>query len=305
MMKQEIKIEDILKFENLELLAKHVVEGFITGLHRSPYHGFSVEFAEHRQYNLGESTRHIDWKLYSKTDKLFVKNFDEETNLRCYLLVDCSSSMNYPEETLGKLSFSFLAAAAIAKLLQKQRDAVSLTLFSDDIEYQSSCKSTNLHFKQLIDTMNVFLNERKKEKRTQLASSLEKIALVAHKRSLIVIFSDMFENSENLDQIFKSLQHLRHQKHEIIIFHVFEKETEMELYFKEQMIEFIDTETGEKVKLSPSQVKKEYAENFLNYTKTIHQKCQQFKIDFVPADINSGFEKILFEFLSKRAGTIK
>lgn len=304
-MRTEIKAADVLKYENLELLAKHVVEGFITGLHRSPFHGFSVEFAEHRQYNSGESTRHIDWKLYSKTDKLFVKNYDEETNLRCYLLIDCSSSMYYPEESMGKLSFSFLSAAAIAKLLQKQRDAVGLTLFSDEIEHQSPCKSTNLHFKQMIDTMNLYLKKVRKERRTSLSANLEKIALGAHKRSLVVIFSDMFDQQENNVALFKALQHLRHQKHEIVIFHVFDKKTEMELDFKEQMIEFIDTETGEKVKLSPSQVKNEYQKSFNNHTAQIFQKCQQFKIDYVLADINAGFDKILFEFLSKRARTLK
>jgi uncharacterized protein (DUF58 family) len=300
-MKKEIKVEDIIKFNNLELLAKLVVDGFITGLHRSPYHGFSVEFAEHKPYNTGDSVRYVDWKLYSKTDKLFVKSYEEETNLRCYILVDCSSSMYYPLETYGKLSFSLLAAASISKILQKQRDAVSLTLFSDDIEYQTPCKSTNLHFKQILDTMNQFLSIPKKEKKTGLATSLEKIALASHKRSLIVMFSDMFENINNENLVFRGLQHLKHQKHEIIIFHVFEKTTEKDFAFNEHLIEFIDIETNERIKLSPYQFKKEYEQAFTNYLQCIKLKCQKFKIDFIEVDINAGFDRILREFLSKRS----
>ncbi|MBP6386934.1 MAG: DUF58 domain-containing protein, partial [Pseudarcicella sp.] len=180
-------------YSNIEFLAKQMVEGFITGLHKSPFHGFSVEFAEHRLYNTGESTRHIDWKVFAKTDKLFTRRYEEETNLRCHLLLDVSSSMFYPQGECHKIKFSTMAAACIMVMLQKQRDAVSLTLFSDKIELQTPLKSTPGHIHKLfLDLQNTLSNQPNLQK-TSIPDVLHQVAEKAGKRSLIVLFSDMFD----------------------------------------------------------------------------------------------------------------
>ena len=194
---------------SIDFLAKKLVEGFITGLHKSPYHGFSVEFAEHRLYNNGESTRHVDWKVFAKTDKLFTKRYEEETNLRCHILIDASSSMRYPTETQAKLEFSVYAAAALSWLLHKQRDAVAVTTFSDEILEQTAVKSTQTHVNKLFQMLDQVLHTKGQQQRTNVPKVLHEIANTIHRRSLVVIFSDMFDNSESEDEIFKALQHLK------------------------------------------------------------------------------------------------
>lgn len=207
MSKSSLDLAAVKAYGNIEFLAKQLVEGFITGLHKSPFHGFSVEFAEHRLYNTGESTRHIDWKVYAKTDKLFVKRYEEETNLRCHLLIDSSSSMYYPEHNHGKITFSVLAAAALATLLQRQKDAVSLCVFSDTIEKQTPVKSTPSHVHKIMLDLNELLLQAPQQKKTAVAEVLHEIARKIQKRSLVVIFSDMFENSEHEEALFPALQH--------------------------------------------------------------------------------------------------
>lgn len=207
-------------FGNLDLLASQVVEGFITGLHKSPFHGFSVEFAEHRLYNTGESVRNIDWKLYGRTDKLFVKRFEEETNLRCQLVLDVSSSMYYPQKEFNKLRFAVSSAASLIYLFKKQRDAFGLSYFSDRVEFASPAKSTTVHHKYLFNELEKLLVRDARGEGTGLASALHEIAEQLHKRSLVIIFSDMLEgeNSESqLNSVFSALQHLKHNKHEVII----------------------------------------------------------------------------------------
>ncbi|MDX5443420.1 MAG: DUF58 domain-containing protein, partial [Hymenobacteraceae bacterium] len=257
-MKRTINVADIRKFANLEFLAKQLVEGFITGLHQSPYHGFSVEFSEHRLYNSGESTRHIDWKVFARTDKLFVKRYEEETNLRCHLLLDVSPSMYYPLDSFGKISFSALSAAAIATMLQKQRDAVGLVTFSDKVELQTPVKSTGSHLHTLMLYLQQLLNEAPAAKTTDVATVIHQIAQSIPKRSLVIIFSDMMSRGEETDAIFAALQHLKHQKHEVLLFHVMDKATEEDFDFEERPYLFEDVETGEQIKLQPSQVKEQY-----------------------------------------------
>src|SRR5690606_25731655 len=194
-MNEQINREKLASFGNLELLAKQVVEGFITGLHKSPFHGFSVEFAEHRLYNTGESTKHIDWKLYGRTEKLFIKRYEEETNLRCQLIIDASSSMYFPEidfnaEKFNKIKFSVYAAAAIMNLLKKQRDAVGLSIFSDKLDVHSPTKSSSVHHKYLINELESLINSPKKNTKTSSINALHTIAETVHKRSLMIIFSD-------------------------------------------------------------------------------------------------------------------
>ncbi|MCP2044465.1 DUF58 domain-containing protein [Pontibacter sp. HSC-36F09] len=300
-MKKPLTLADVQKFENMEFLAKQLVEGFITGLHQSPYHGFSVEFSEHRLYNSGESTRHIDWKVYARTDKLFVKRFEEETNLRCHILLDVSPSMYYPVENNGKLTFSILCAAALATLLRKQRDAVGLVTFADSIRHQTPVRSTASHLHTLLLLLQKQLEEAPTRAQTDVASVIHQIAQQIPKRSLVVILSDMLGQHENSDAIFAALQHLKHQKHEVLIFHVMDRRTEEEFDFAERPYVFVDVETGQELKLQPSQVKEHYRNAVANYKRELELKCGQYKIDFVPVDISEPFDKVLYSYLVKRA----
>ncbi len=295
-----LDLAKIREYGNVEFLAKQLVEGFITGLHKSPFHGFSVEFAEHRLYNTGESTRYIDWKVFGKTDRLYVKRYEEETNLRCHILIDASSSMYYPEKTNGKITFSTMAAGALAYMLQKQRDAVSLLTFSDGIETQTPIKSTPSHIHKIFMDLETLLQKPKPQKQTTVVETLHEIAEKIHKRSLVVIFSDMFDDINNSERLFSAMQHLRHNMHEVLLFHVTDKNTEEEFNFEERPYEFVDLETGEKVKAQPSQVKEQYQTAIKEFYHDLKLKCGQYKIDFIEADINQGFDPILSAFLVKR-----
>lgn len=295
-----LDLAKIREYGNVEFLAKQLVEGFITGLHKSPFHGFSVEFAEHRLYNTGESTRYIDWKVFGKTDRLYVKRYEEETNLRCHILIDTSSSMYYPEKINGKITFSTMAAGALAYMLQKQRDAVSLLTFSDGIEIQTPIKSTPSHIHKIFMDLETLLQKPKPQKRTTVVETLHEIAEKIHKRSLVVIFSDMFDDINNSERLFSAMQHLRHNMHEVLLFHVTDKNTEEEFNFEERPYEFVDLETGEKVKAQPSQVREQYQTAIKEFYHDLKLKCGQYKIDFIEADINQGFDPILSAFLVKR-----
>lgn len=296
------------RFGNLELLARQVVEGFITGLHKSPFHGFSVEFAEHRIYNPGESTRYIDWKLYARTEKLFVKRYEEETNLRCQLVIDNSSSMYFPAYGQGgrgpsKIGFSVEAAAAIAFLLQKQRDAVGLSIISDRTELHTQARSSSLHHKVLLSHLErIYQKENfRLNKTSDTANLLHYLADNIHKRSLVVIFSDMLDNEARPEALYSALQHLRHNKHEVILFHVFDKSRELDFSYDHRPLKFVDMETGRELKLNPADVKKRYVEQMNRYFHDIRLKCMQYHVDFVPSDIDEGFEKVLLSMLLKRS----
>ena len=302
----QIDLQQIHSYSKLELIAKQVVEGFITGLHKSPFHGFSVEFAEHRLYNTGESTKHIDWKLYGRTEKLFIKRYEEETNLRCQLIIDASSSMYFPEidfnaDKFNKLKFSVYAAAAIMNLLKKQRDAVGLSIFSDKLDVHSPTKSSSVHHKYLINELESLINAPKKNTKTSSINALHTIAETVHKRSLMIIFSDMMENVDDDEQLFAALQHLKYNKHEVILFHTYDKKLELDFEFENRPYQFIDLETGEEIKVHPNDVKKNYIENMQKRKKMLKLKCLQFGIEFVEADVNQGFNSILQSYLIKRA----
>lgn len=297
----KIDLQIIRELSNLELLARQLVEGFITGLHKSPYHGFSVEFAEHRLYNIGESTKDIDWKVYARTDKLFSKRYEEETNLRCTILIDSSSSMYYPKKNYGKITFSVMAAAAIAFMLQRQRDAIGITTFSDQIESQTRVKSTHSHLHKILILLEQLLQSSQKEKRkTSIPEVLHQIANKIHKRSLVIIFSDMFDNHEQAQEIINGLHHLKYNNHEVLLFHVTDKKTEIDFDFEERPYNFIDLETREELKLHPSQIKEAYVEKVNKYFLDLAIKCGQFKIDFITADISDDFDKVLSAYLIKR-----
>ena len=296
------------QFGNLELLARQVVEGFITGLHKSPFHGFSVEFAEHRVYNPGESTRHIDWKLYARTEKLFVKRYEEETNLRCQLVIDNSSSMYFPgfgksSDPTSKIGFSVQCAAALIYLLRQQRDAVGLSIISEKTELHTQTRSSIVHHKMLFTELEkLFKRENQNlNKRSNTAELLHHMAENIHKRSLVIIFTDMLENVRSLPELFSALQHLKHNKHDVILFHVYDKPRELDFSFENRPVKFIDMETGSEIKLNPADIKSQYTRKMAERFNEIKLKCMQYKIDFVPAEINKGFEQVLLTFLIKRA----
>ena len=299
----QIDRSKLTKIGNIELLAKQVVEGFITGLHKSPFHGFSVEFAEHRLYNKGESTRHIDWKLYGKTEKLFTKKYEEETNLRCQIVIDCSSSMLFPlNEEQSKLSFSIYTAASLIELLKRQRDAIGISLFTDKLDLQTSAKSSTRHHMYLYSELEKNLSKYTQATKTSTATvqALHDIAELTHKRSLIIIFSDLLEDPEKQDQFFQALQHLKHNKHEVIVFHTIDKKKEVDFEFENRPYNLIDMETGKNIKLQPAQLKETYKKTIEAYFKKIELKCADYKIDFMPADINNGYHDVLLKYLLKR-----
>ena len=295
--------QEIRQLANLELLARQVVEGFVTGLHQSPFHGFSVEFAEHRLYNNGESVKNIDWKLLARTEKLFVKQFEEETNLRCFLLLDTSSSMNFPEKGTSKLEFSIYAAASLMYLFKKQRDAFGLCLFSDKIDWISAAKSTGSHLFYLYAQLEKAYNEPKSNTTTDITGVLHHIAQEIHQRSMVIVFSDMLENGmndEKLQALFAAIQHLKYNKHEVVIFNVNDKQKEIDFNFDNRPHHFIDMESGEQVKVHPGKIRDAYRESLLHYRQQLELKCAQYKIDIIDANISDGYHQILKQYLVKR-----
>ena len=300
------EINEIKGFKNLELLAHQVVEGFISGLHKSPFHGFSAEFAEHRLYNQGESTKHIDWKLYAKTDRLYTKRYEEETNLRCHLIIDNSSSMHYPLfknfniNQLNKISFSALAAAAIMNLLKRQRDAVGLSIYSDHYDYYSNEKGSERHHQMLLAKLNETLVNKRDQIITKTYTYLHEIAEKIKRRSLVFLFTDMFQSDQEEEKLFEALQHLKYNKHEVILFHTYDKEKEIEFDFNNRPKRFVDLETGEHLNLYADNVRKDYKEAVQKYFNELKIKCGQYRIKYVPVNINEDFSAILTSYLIER-----
>lgn len=295
--------QHIRQLANLELLARQVVEGFITGLHQSPFHGFSVEFAEHRLYNSGESVKNIDWKLLARTDKLFVKQFEEETNLRCYLLLDTSSSMNFPDKGINKLQFSIYALASLMYLFKKQRDAFSLCLFSDKVDLVTQIKSTTSHLFYLYAELEKAYNSPKQNTSTNITKVLHQVAGQIHQRSMVIIFSDMLENSLNAEKmraLFAAIQHLKYNKHEVIIFNVSDRKKEVEFNFDNRPHQFIDIESGEQVRVHPGKIRDAYISSLTQYRHELELKCAQYQIDIIDAFIEEGYNDVLKSYLIKR-----
>lgn len=299
----EINRLKLAQFGNIELLAKQVVEGFITGLHKSPFHGFSVEFAEHRLYNKGESTRHIDWKLYGRTDKLFTKKYEEETNLRCQIVIDGSSSMYFPQNgSLTKYEFSVYAAASFIELLKKQRDAIGLSIITDKIELHTQAKSSPSHHRYLYSELEKRLvsYQETQKKNTDIVQSLHDIAELAHRRSLVVIFSDLLDDPTKVDELFQAIEHMRHNKHEVILFHVVDQKMEVDFELGNRPYNLVDMETGERMKIQPAEIKEEYSKAIKKYFDELALRSLNNRIDFMPADINEGFNQVLLKYLLKR-----
>lgn len=305
-----IEKQYITHFSKFGLIAQQVVEGFLTGLHKSPFHGFSVEFAEHKMYNTGDSTKNIDWKLYARTEKLFLKEFEEETNVRSTIAVDVSGSMRFPDisnsniSNLNKLGFSLYAAAALLFLLNRQRDASGIVLFDEKIRFASQIKGSKTHLAFLIKQLEEVLHGNVKgEGVSSLSTSLHNIAEQSPKRGVVILFTDFsFHSSkESLDSVIQSLQHLKHNKNEVIVFNVLDKKLEKEFDFGNRPHKFVDLETGEEVKMTPA----EYQEKF-QFLKSkqldfIKSKLLNFGVDYIEADIKNGFNKILETYLIKRS----
>ena len=301
-----------ISYGSIEFRAKQVVEGFLSGLHKSPFHGFSVEFADYRAYNTGESTRFIDWRLFARTDKLFVKNYQQETNLRCTIVLDNSASMCFPFDEdkrtsldipcQNKMIFSIYAAAAIIQMLYKQRDAFGITLLSDKIDYISDIKSTYTHKRHIFTQLEDLRNKdyRTFPTSTDIASLLHLLAAQIHKRSLVIIFTDLISPTNNLDEIAKALQHLKFAKHEVLLFHVFDKMLEEDLLYKNRPYRFIDIETKEEIKINPSEIRENYQKTVQQQFDSIHKVCNDLQIDYVECDINKGFDQILLPYFYKR-----
>lgn len=293
----------------MDFYARQVVEGFITGKHKSPFHGFSVEFSDYRQYNTGESTKNIDWHLYGRTDRLYVKQFEEETNLRCQLVIDQSSSMLFPTEHHGdidqpnKLTFAVYAAAVLIELLHRQRDAFGLTLFSGQIDQQTPCRSSSVHQQYLLGLLDGLLQPVNKEsqRKTSLAETIHLSAEQLHKRSLVVLFTDAFVRPDEQEALFDALRHLRHNKHEVIIFHTYDMVHEVNLDYGSRPHLFIDLESGHQLKLQPEEVAAEYRRQMTDLFAALRQRAMQYRIDYVSVDISQGFHQILLPFLLKRS----
>ncbi|ALJ05922.1 hypothetical protein APS56_12615 [Pseudalgibacter alginicilyticus] len=305
-MNLQSELNKIEGFDNLELLAKQVVEGFISGMHKSPFHGFSAEFAEHKIYNQGESTRHIDWKLFAKTDKLYTKRFDDETNLRCHIILDNSSSMHYPNmntfsiDRLNKVGFSVLAAASLMQILKKQRDAVGLSIYSDNYDYYAPEKGSERHHQMLLNHLSAAAISKSTNRKTETYKYLHEIAEKVHRRSMIFLFTDMFQTSEDEIRLLEALRHLKYNKHEVILFHVFDKEKELKFDFDNKPKQFIDIETGAYINLYADTIKENYETAVNDYFNTLRLKCAQYKIKYVEADINKKFSNILTTYMIER-----
>ena len=298
-------IQTVSSFQHLELLANQIVEGFISGMHKSPFHGFSAEFAEHKLYNSGESTKHIDWKLFAKTDRLYTKKYEEETNLRCHLILDNSSSMHYPKLDQGanffdnKIGFSVMAAAVLMNLLKKQRDAVGLSIYSDQYDFYTAEKGSDRHYRMILNQLEAVLQKPKSIKKTDTTTYLHQIAEKLHRRSMIVLFTDMFQPNQN-EALFNALQHLKHNKHKVVVFHVIDKKRELNFDFDSTPRKFIDVESGEIINLYADSVKHEYENKLNEYFRKIEATCNQNKIKYVSVDVGADFQKIITTYLVEK-----
>lgn len=298
-------ISEISSVQHIELLAKQVVEGFITGMHKSPFHGFSVEFAEHRLYNKGESTRHIDWKLFAKTEKLFVKRYEEETNLRSHIIIDNSASMHYPFlesisfDNYNKIGFTVLATAALLEILKRQRDAFGMSIYSEISEYFAPAKGNEKHRRMLLEQLQIVL-DKKSTSATNTYDALHEIAEKIHRRSLIFLFTDMFQSDKKEEELFAALRHLKYNKHEVVLFHTFDAKHEINFDFDDLPQKYVDVETGEQINLFAGNIKEKYKIKMQEYFKDLKYKCMQYNIDYVPVDIDKGFDQVLLTYMTRR-----
>ncbi len=289
----------------LELKARTIVEGFISGLHRSPYHGFSVEFAEHRPYNQGDDFKHIDWKAYGKSERFYVKQYEAETNLRAHIALDISSSMYFKHfAEWSKLRYAIHYASALMYMMNRQRDATGLILFDDQIRAEFPAKSSQTHLRMLFQKLEEELKQEQAKSLEQRVSAsadaLHNLAERLKHRSLVIILSDLFENVEGQDALMSALRHLKHQKHEVLLFNVLEHQSERELDFTDGKFLFEDMETGSELEVIPNQVREDYQQKVKEFTKKFKINCSNASVDFEEIDTQSPFDLALLAYLNKR-----
>ncbi len=290
----------------MEIKARQIVEGFISGLHKSPFFGFSVEFAEHRPYTPGDDPRHLDWKVYGKTERYFVKQYEEETNLRCYMLLDVSSSMQFRYfADWSKLCYAVHLGAAIAYMLHRQRDGCGLVPFDREIGEILPAKSSYAHLLHLYNNLDHILEkydvEAPEKRQTASADAIHQLAERINRRSLVIVLTDLFENVRKQEELILALKHLRHKKHEVILFHLLEKKSERELAFPDGRFVFRDLETGGEMDVIPGQIRSDYQKKMDQYTKDFRIKCSEANISYEEVNTEDPFDYALLAFLNKRS----
>lgn len=289
----------------LDLKARTIVEGFISGLHRSPFYGFSVEFAEHRPYNQGDDFKHVDWKAYAKTERFYVKRYEAETNLRAHVVLDISSSMYFKHfADWSKLRYAIHFAASLIYMMHRQRDACGLVLFDDEIRQFLPAKSSYSHVRMLYRELEKQLEEEKQkatERRSSAsANALHELAESLKRRSLVIILTDLFENVESHDKLISSIRHLRHQRHEVLLFNILEHKSERELDFPDGKFLFEDMESGSELEVIPAQIREDYKAKVKEYTQHFNIACNEVRADFEEIDTQSPFDLALLAYLNKR-----
>lgn len=292
----------IMQLAPLEMKARQIVEGFMTGIHKSPFYGYSVEFAEHRPYNHGDEMRHVDWKVYGKSERYYVKQYEEETNLRCYILLDISPSMLFRYYSqYSKLNYGIHQAAAIIHLMHRQRDAVGTFFFDDEIRDYLPARSNRPHIQLIYKKLEELLSQTETIKRkTATAEIIHEVAERIHKRSLVVIISDLFENVKQHDDLIGSLKHLRHRHHDVILFNLLEKRSERDFDLPDKKFVLSDMETGRNLDVLPVKIKKIYQEKMGRYLTKFKTVCRENNIDFEEIDIEKPFDVALLAYLNKR-----
>ncbi len=283
--------ENLAQLSRLQLNARQIVEGFLIGLHKSPYHGFSVEFADHRQYNPGESLKNVDWKIVARTGRYYVKRYEEETNLRCYILLDHSKSMFYSSGDITKIDYAKKLAASLSWLMIAQKDAAGLYTFNNKITSTLSPKAFRSYTAQIFGR----LVQLEAEEGTDILTPLHQIAESIKKRSLIVLISDLMEDEEKIIQAFK---HFRNHRHELLVFHIYDPK-EQTLEFKRET-QFIDSETGEKITVNPWQIRSDYRERYDAFYKALKESCHQLQVEYNPVPIDQDIGDLLLKYLIKR-----
>ncbi len=287
----------------MELRARLIVEGFITGLHKSPYHGFSVEFAEHRPYNPGDELKRVDWKVFGKTDRYYLKQYEEETNLRHYVVLDTSVSMRYAAPgRMSKLTYASYLAAGLHYLMLKQRDATGLIGFDEKVHTIMPPKSTRAYLRTLLTQLSRFEEQGTGESggRTAAAKALHEVAERISRRSLVIIMTDLFENISAHAELLRSLKHLRHRGHEVLVFHILDSDTERRFNFPDQPMLFRDMETGEEMSIHPAQIREQYQEAVTAFVERFRRSCLEARIDFEELDAGTSYDRALMGYLNKR-----
>ena len=288
---KQLTPELLSKLQNLSIKARYVVEGFMIGLHKSPYHGFSVEFSEHRPYGVGDEVRHIDWKLWSKTNKYYIKQFEEETNLKANIILDQSNSMAYASAGTSKFEYAKLLAASFSYILIKQQDAVGLALFSERINKLIPPRSVSSHLNVLLSNME----NAEPSNQTNIANALHYSANGITKRGLVIVISDLMDDTS---KIINGLRHLRHKGHEVIVFHIIDQD-EATFNFNER-VKFIDSETNEEITTDPWHIAKDYIKLFNQYCNTLKHGCGKNRIEYIPIYTDQPLDSALTELLLKR-----